>query len=216
MQRLISLILPSVGETLYLVAASSFFAALFGTLLGICLVVSRQDGLAPHPYINKLLSSVVDVLRAIPFVILLIFIMPFTKVLVGRTIGVNAAIVPLSIAAIPFFARLVETALLEVPAGMIEAAKAMGFSTYQIIVHVLLNEALPMLVRSLSTTIINIIGYSAMAGIVGGGGLGDLAIRYGYHRFRFDIMLITVVLLVFLVYGVQILGTAIATKLEKS
>ncbi len=215
MQRLVSLILPSVWETLYMVAASSFFTAVFGTLLGICLVVSREDGLAPHIHTNKLLSRVVDVLRAVPFVILMIFIMPMTRLIVGRTIGINAAIVPLTLAAIPFFARLVEAALLEVSGGMIEAAKSMGFSNWQIIVHVLLNEALPSLVRSLSTTVISIIGYSAMAGIVGGGGLGDLAIRYGYQRFRFDVMLLTVVLLVLLVFGVQYAGTAIANKLEK-
>lgn len=201
--------------TLYMVGVSTLLTVLFGLPLGILLVVSDSKGLSPKPALNKILGVVVNLTRSLPFIILLVVLIPFTRWIAGTSIGPTAAIVPLTIAAVPFFARVTESALREVPSGLIEAAQAMGSSEWQIVSKVYIPEALPGLVLGVALTLINLLGYSAMAGAVGGGGLGDLAIRYGYQRFETEVMLVTVVLLVLFVQMVQSLGDRIAAKVSK-
>lgn len=201
-------------DTLYMVGVSTFFTLLLGLPLGILLIITDRDGLVPIPWLNAILGFIVNLGRSLPFVILLIAILPFTRLLVGTTIGSKAAIVPLAVSAIPFFARISETSLREVDKGLIEAAQAMGCNIWQIIVKVLLPESLPSLVLGTAITIISLIGYSAMAGTIGGGGLGDLAIRYGYQRFQTEVMIITVVLLIVMVQLVQWLGNLLARSLS--
>jgi D-methionine transport system permease protein len=193
-------------ETLYMVFLSSFVAYLIGLPLGVVLVVTDKDGIAPCPMLNKILGIIVNFIRSIPFIILLVSIMPFTRFLIGTTIGPNAVVVPLILASAPYIARLVESSLKEVDQGVIEAAQSMGATTSQIIWKVLLPEAKPSLIIGSVIAITTILGYSAMAGFVGGGGLGDIAIRYGYYRKETDIALITVVLMVIIVQGIQELG----------
>jgi D-methionine transport system permease protein len=200
-------------ETLLMVGVATGFTALLGLPLGVLLVVSDRDGLLPAPALHRGLGAVVNVGRSLPFIILLIAVVPLTRLLVGTTIGTPAAIVPLALAAIPFFARVVETALREVDRGLVEAAHAMGCSPWEIVRKVLLPEATPALVLGLTITVISLIGYSAMAGAVGGGGLGDLAIRYGYQRFETEVMLVTVALLVVLVQLIQLIGNRLARRL---
>lgn len=201
--------------TLYMVGVSTLLTVLFGLPLGVLLVVSDSKGLSPKPALNKILGVVVNLTRSLPFIILLVVLIPFTRWIAGTSIGPTAAIVPLTIAAVPFFARVTESALREVPSGLIEAAQAMGSSEWQIVSKVYIPEALPGLVLGVALTLINLLGYSAMAGAVGGGGLGDLAIRYGYQRFETKVMLVTVVLLVLFVQMVQSLGDRIAAKVSK-
>ena len=201
--------------TLYMVGASTFLTVLLGLPLGVLLVLSDKRGLRPRPLLNKLLGAVVNLTRSLPFIILLVVIIPFTRWIVGTSIGPTAAIVPLTLAAVPFFARVTESALREVPSGVIEAAQAMGSSDWQIVRKVMIKEAMPGLVLGIALTLISLVGYSAMAGAVGGGGLGDLAIRYGYQRFETEVMLATVVLLVAFVQVVQSVGDRIAAKISK-
>ena len=196
----------STLDTLYMVMVATFFTVLFGLPLGVLLVATDRSGLMPAPLVNQILGTVVNAARSLPFIILLVVVIPITRLLTGTTIGATAAIVPLSLAAIPFFARVSETSLREVDRGLIEAAQSMGSSPWQIITRVLIPEALPSLVLGTAITIINLIGYSAMAGAIGGGGLGDLGIRYGYQRFLPDIMLAVVVILIFFVQAIQSLG----------
>lgn len=201
--------------TLYMVGVSTLLTVLFGLPLGVLLIVSDSKGLSPKPALNKILGVVVNLTRSLPFIILLVVLIPFTRWIAGTSIGPTAAIVPLTIAAVPFFARVTESALREVPSGLIEAAQAMGSSEWQIVSKVYIPEALPGLVLGVALTLINLLGYSATAGAVGGGGLGDLAIRYGYQRFETEVMLVTVVLLVLFVQMVQSLGDRIAAKVSK-
>lgn len=201
--------------TLYMVEASTFLTVLLGLPLGVLLVLSDKRGLRPRPLLNKLLGAVVNLTRSLPFIILLVVLIPFTRWIVGTSIGPTAAIVPLTLAAVPFFARVTESALREVPSGVIEAAQAMGSSDWQIVRKVMIKEAMPGLVLGIALTLISLVGYSAMAGAVGGGGLGDLAIRYGYQRFETEVMLATVVLLVAFVQVVQSVGDRIAAKISK-
>jgi len=201
--------------TLYMVGVSTLLTVLFGLPLGVLLIVSDSKGLSPKPALNKILGVVVNLTRSLPFIILLVVLIPFTRWIAGTSIGPTAAIVPLTIAAVPFFARVTESALREVPSGLIEAAQAMGSSEWQIVSKVYIPEALPGLVLGVALTLINLLGYSAMAGAIGGGGLGDLAIRYGYQRFETEVMLVTVVLLVLFVQMVQSLGDRIAAKVSK-
>ena len=201
--------------TLYMVGASTFLTVLLGLPLGVLLVLSDKRGLRPRPLLNKLLGAVVNLTRSLPFIILLVVLIPFTRWIVGTSIGPTAAIVSLTLAAVPFFARVTESALREVPSGVIEAAQAMGSSDWQIVRKVMLKEAMPGLVLGIALTLISLVGYSAMAGAVGGGGLGDLAIRYGYQRFETEVMLATVVLLVAFVQVVQSVGDQIAAKISK-
>ena len=203
-------------ETLSMVLLSTGFTVLLGLPLGVILVVTSKGHLLENQILNSLLSYIVNIARSLPFIILMIFIIPFTRLVVGSSIGTRAAIVPLVVAAIPFFARIVESALKEVDGGVIEAAIAMGASPLQIIVRVLIPEALPSLILGTTITIINLLGYSAMAGAVGGGGIGDLAIRYGYHRFQTDVMLMTILVLIVLVQGIQSSGNLIANRVLKA
>lgn len=208
------MLIQSLGETVYMVGISVLLAELFGIPLGVILVITDKGGIAENRWINGILATVINIVRSIPFIILLVAIIPFTRMVVGTSIGTAAATVPLTVAAIPFVARIVESALKEVDSGVIEAAMSMGASTWQIITKVLIPEALPSLALGVTITTISLIGYSAMAGAVGGGGLGDLAIRYGYQRFRGDIMFLTVVVLILLVQALQMLGDLIAKRLN--
>ncbi len=200
-------------ETLYMTAASTILASLLGFPVGILLRATDADGIAPRRALNAVLSRTVNLLRSFPFIILMILAFPLSRLLVGTSIGTTAAIVPLSIAAAPFVARVVESALKEVDPGVVLAARSMGSTPAQIVVKVLVPEALPSLVAGLSLTIINLIAYSAMAGAIGGGGLGDLAIRYGYQRFRTDVMIAAVAVIVVLVESVQLALAALSRRL---
>ena len=195
---------------------SIVFSLIMGLPLGVLLhVTDREDqgGIIPKPLLNEILSRIVNILRSFPFLILMIVLMPVARFILGTTIGTRAAVVSLSIAAAPFVARVIETSLKEVDPGVVQAAKAMGSTNWQIIVKVMLPEALPSLVSGVTLTIINLIGYSAMAGTIGGGGLGDLAIRYGYQRFRSDVMLAAVIVTIVLVELVQFVGNKISSRL---
>lgn len=205
----------STLDTLYMVMVATFFTVLFGLPLGVLLVATDRSGLMPAPLVNQILGTMVNAARSLPFIILLVVVIPITRLLTGTTIGATAAIVPLSLAAIPFFARVSETSLREVDRGLIEAAQSMGSSPWQIITRVLIPEALPSLVLGTAITIINLIGYSAMAGAIGGGGLGDLAIRYGYQRYETGILVVTVLILIVMVQGLQALGNMLARRLSR-
>lgn len=215
MIELLDLLVPSINETLYMVFISTVFTVILGLPLGILLVITREDSVLPNSNIYNSLSILINITRSIPFVILMIFIIPFTRLVVGSSIGTNAAIVPLVVAAIPFFARLVEGSILEVNPGVIEAGVSMGASPLEIVLKILIPEAMPSLVLNVTVTIINIIGYSAMAGAVGGGGLGYLAIGYGYHRFQTDVMFATVIILIILVQLIQISGNKISNSIYR-
>ena len=212
---MIELLLDSLWQTIVMVVISGAISGVAGVPLGIILVITGRDHILEQPLINKSLGVVVNAARSTPFIILLVAIIPLTRILVGTSIGTAAAVVPLTIAAIPFVARIAESALREVDPGLIEAAQAMGASPWQIVSKVLIPESWPGIIAGLTITLVNLIGYSAMAGTVGGGGLGDLAIRYGYQRFHPDIMLIVVILLIVMVQGMQSLGDYIARRLNK-
>ena len=214
-EDMIMLLFKALGETVYMVAVSMVIATIIGVPLGVLLHTTEKGGILAAPALNKVIGSVVNAVRSIPFIILMVAIIPFTRLIVGSAIGTTAAMVPLVIASIPFIGRQVETSLKEVPFGLIEAAQSMGASPMQIIWKVLLPESMPSIVAQLTTVVIVLVGESAMAGAIGGGGLGDLAIRYGYQRFRPEVMLATVVILIVLVQLVQLLGGALAKKLDK-
>ena len=213
MNPVVMLVLQSTLETLSMTFFSTFFALLTGFPLGVLLNVTNKFGIVPKPVFNLVLSRIIDVLRSFPFVILMIVLLPFTRFVLGTAIGTTATIIPLSIAAMPFVARLTETSISEVDPGMIQAARAMGSTNWQIIYKVLIPEALPSVVSGITLTIITLISYSAMAGTLGGGGLGDLAIRYGYQRFRTGIMIAAVIVIIVMVALIQFLGTKIANKM---
>jgi len=213
--EIIPLLTKALGETVYMVVVSMAIASAIGVPLGVLLHTTAKGQILENIFINQSVGSIVNAVRSIPFIILMVAIIPFTRLLVGSAIGTTAAIVPLVIASIPFIGRQVETSLKEVPAGLVEAALAMGATPAQIITKVLLPEAMPGIVAQLTTVIIALVGESAMAGAIGGGGLGDLAIRYGYQRFRPEVMLATVVVLIVLVQLVQFIGNTIAKKLDK-
>jgi len=213
-ERLIALLLDALQQTLAMVFAAGLIGFLFGIPLGVLLHTSKKSGLLENITFNKVLGTVINIGRSIPFIILLVAIIPFTRFIVGSSIGTSAAIVPLTIAAIPFIARLVEGALLEVPSGLVEAAQAMGAKPMQIIMKVLLPEALPGIINAITITLVTLVGYSAMAGTVGGGGLGDVGIRYGYQRFDGTVMMITVVILVILVQIIQSLGDHLVKRVD--
>lgn len=209
-QDMIKLLFEGLFESLYMICASSGIAFILGMPMGIVLSVTDRGNILENPPINGILSVVVNIGRSVPFIILMVAIIPLTRKIVGTSIGTNAAIVPLSLAATPFVARVVESALREIDQGVIEAALSMGARPAEIIRKVLLPEALPAIIAGLTLTLINLVGYSAMAGAIGGGGLGDIAIRYGYQRFKPDVMLITVVILVLLVQFFQFTGDRLA------
>ncbi len=216
--QIMKLVLQSTGQTLEMVFFSTIFSIVLGLPLGVLLHITDKEekgGIIPKSVLNEVLSRIVNVLRSFPFLILMIVLMPLARLILGTTIGTRAAVVSLSIAAAPFVARVIETSLTEVDPGVIQAAKAMGSTNWQIIYKVMLPEALPGLVSGITLTIINLIGYSAMAGTIGGGGLGDLAIRYGYQRFRTDVMVAAVVVTVVLVEVIQFIGNRISAALLK-
>lgn len=211
----INMLVKGIWETIYMVFLFSALSYVIGIPLGIALVVTDKEGISPVPLFNKVLGLIINLLRSVPFIILLIMVLPITKFIVGKTIGSNATVVPLIIAAAPYIGRMVESSLKEVDAGVIEAAKSMGASTWQIIVKVLLPEAKPSLLVGAAISVTTILGYSAMAGFTGGGGLGDIAIRYGYHRYQTDMMMVTVVLLVIIVQLIQEVAMRMSRKSDK-
>jgi D-methionine transport system permease protein len=212
---LIGLLSKALGQTLQMVAVAGLIGSLIGLPIGIFLATSGRGELFPAPFANRILGAVVNATRSTPFIILVVAIIPFTRLVTGTSIGTYAAIVPLTIATIPFFARLVEAAIREVDKGLIEAARAMGATPMQIVFKVLLAEAKPGITLAFTMTIVSLIGYSAMVGAVGGGGLGDLGIRYGYQRFMPDVMLAVVVVLIVLVQLVQSAGDGLARRFDK-
>lgn len=207
-------LLRATWETIYMVFVSGLIAGLIGVPLGVILSMTRKNNLLENFILHQTLAGIVNAMRSIPFIILLIAIIPFTRWLTGTSIGTTAAIVPLTIGAIPFIARLAESALNEVPIGLIEAGKSMGGSSWQIILYILIPEALPLIVSGITVTLISLVAYSAMAGAVGGGGLGDLAIRYGYQRFEVQVMIATIIVLIVLVQLIQYMGDNVTRRLQ--
>ena len=212
--KIIDVMIQAVGQTVYMVFFSTLFASILGFILGIVVTVTSPKGLKPNKIIYNVLDLIINVLRSFPFIILIVFIIPLTRAIVGTPIGEAAAIVPLTIAAAPFVARIIESSLKEVDSGVIEAAKSFGSSNTQIIFKVMLKEAVPSIISGLTLTIINIIGYSAMAGSVGAGGLGKVAISYGYQRYQTDVMIVTVIILIIMVQGLQSLCNYLYKKLS--
>lgn len=211
----IMMLVQNTGITLYMTLTSTIMAYVIGLPIGIALVVTAKDGLRPNAAVYKILDVLVNIVRSVPFLILLILLIPLTRLIAGKSYGATATIVPLTFAAAPFIARLVESSLLEVDKGVIEAAQSMGASIWTIIFKVLLAEARTSLIVGATIALGTILGYSAMAGVVGGGGLGDIAIRYGYYRYESDIMWATVILLVLLVQILQVIGTGMSKKMDK-
>lgn len=214
-QQIINLLIQGLGETLQMTAISTIVAMIVGIPLGVVLVITGKGHILSNKAVNSTLGAVVNALRSIPFIILMVAIIPLTRLIAGTSIGTTAACVPLTIAAIPFLARLVETSIREINSGVIEAAQAMGASPFQIIRKVLLPEALPTIIDNVTVLIVNLISYSAMAGAIGGGGLGDIAIRYGYQRFQGDVMLATIIILIVLVQLIQSIGDFLSHKVNK-
>jgi len=206
----------SAGQTIYMVGWSLFFGAVIGIPLGLILVLTKKDGLRENKIVYLLINTTVNLVRSVPFIILLVFIAPLTKVIVGTRIGTNAAIVPLVFYIAPYLARLIESSLLEVKPGILEAAKAMGANIWQIIVYFLLPEAKASLILAFTTGTIGLLGATAMAGTIGGGGVGDLALTYGYQRFNNTLMLVTVIILIIIVQAIQSFGNYIAGKLREN
>lgn len=214
-EQIREMILNGIVETLYMTVVSTLFGYVFGLPMGVLLCISDKDGLKPHPVLYKILDFIANIVRSVPFLILLILLIPFTRFLLGKSYGSTATIVPLTVAAIPFIARMVESSLKEVDNGVVEAARAMGAGTMRIILRVLLVEARTSLITGATIAIGTILGYSAMAGAVGGGGLGDIAVRYGYYRYQTDIMIVTVILLIVIVQIFQSVGMLIANRLDR-
>lgn len=212
---MINEIMKATWETIYMVLVSTFFAVVIGFIPSIILVITDEKGLKPNKYIYRILDVIINILRSFPFIILMIAIFPLTRMLTGTTIGTKAAMVPLTIAAAPFAARVIESALKEVDPGIIEAARSFGAGTFQIIFRVMIKEAFPSILLGITLTIISVVGYSAMAGVIGGGGLGSVALNYGYYRFQTDIMIYTVILLIIIVQVFQSLGNLLYKKLNK-
>ena len=209
------ILLQATWETLYMVGVSLFLATALGLPLGVLLATSGRGELLEAPLFQKLIGPIVNATRSVPFIILAVAIIPFTRLIVGTSIGTSAAIVPLTVAAIPFIARIIEGAIREVDSGLTEAAQAMGARPLQVVTKVLLPEALPGIIHGLTLTAVTLIGYSAMVGAVGAGGLGDLGIRYGYQRFRPDVMALVVITLIVVVQAVQMFGDRLARKADK-
>ena len=214
-KEVVDMILKGIQETLYMTLLSTLMGYVIGLPMGVLLAVSDKGGLKPNRVLYRILDVIANIVRSIPFLILLILLIPFTRMIVGKSYGSTATVVPLVIAAGPFIARMVESSLKEVDEGVIEAARSMGASNLRIIVKVLLVEARTSLINGATIAVGTILGYSAMAGTIGGGGLGDIAIRYGYHRYQADIMIVTVVLLIILVQIFQMVGTTLANRLDK-
>ncbi len=212
---LIDLIWKGTVETVVMTLASGFISLIFGLPLGLLLVATARGGIAENLWLNRVIGSVVNGFRSVPFIILLVALIPVTRFIVGTALGTGAAIVPLSIAATPYFARIAEVSLREVPRGLIEAVEAMGASRWQVVREVLVPEALPGIIAGFTVTLVTLTGASAMAGAIGAGGLGDLAIRYGYQRFETTVMIVVVAILILLVCGLQFVGDRVVAALEK-
>lgn len=210
-----SLLLTETVATLEMTIISTLFAYILGIPIGVLVTITGENSILPCRPVNMVLGWIVNMGRSIPFIILLVAIMPFTRWLVGAAIGVRGVIVPLTVAATPFVARMIETALMEVDDGLIEVAHATGSTTWQIIWKVLLRESVPSILMGLPITLITLVGYSAMAGVVGGGGLGDVALRYGYYRYQSNVMIMTIIILIIVVQIMQSLGSFIAKKSDK-
>ena len=213
--ELIKLMIQGIEETLFMVSISTLIAAIISIPLGITLVTTSKGHILENRVINQILGTIVNIIRSIPFIILMVAIIPLTRLIAGTSIGTTAACVPLTIVAIPFLSRLVETSIRDVDFGLVEAAESMGASPLQIIRKVLLPEALPTIINNITVLIVNLIGASAMAGAIGGGGLGDIAIRYGYQRFQADVMLATIIILVIGVNLIQACGDFASRKKNK-
>ncbi|MFZ4116362.1 MAG: methionine ABC transporter permease [Chthoniobacterales bacterium] len=209
---MLKILTQALSETLLMVFVSALFSSFFGLLLGVALQVTKPHQILPYPKLYHSLETIINIGRSIPFIILLVAIIPFTRFIVGTSIGTVAAIVPLSIGAIPFTARLVEAALMELPEGLLDAANSMGLTSLQIITKVFIPEALPGILNSVTMTLVTLVSYSAMAGTIGGGGIGDIAIRYGYQRFDVKMMIATVLILVILVQLIQYVGNYFVKK----
>ena len=214
-EQVIKLLITGTLDTLQMTVISTIMAMIIGIPLGVVLVVTSKVHILENAALNKILGAIVNATRSIPFIILMVAIIPFTRMVVGTSIGTTAACVPLTLAAIPFLARLVETSIKDIQFGVIEAAQSMGASPFQIIRKVLLPEALPTIIDNVTVLIVNLIGYSAMAGAIGGGGLGDIAIRYGYQRFQGDIMLATIIILIIMVQVIQMIGDGLSKAMNK-
>ncbi len=210
-----ALLAGGTWDTIVMTGVATLFAYVLGTPVGVLLVVTAPNGLHPHPAFNSALSWLTNILRSVPFIILLFALIPLTRIIVGTSLGVKGAIVPLVVTAAPFAARMVEQSLAEVDGGLVEAAQSFGASTWQMVWKVFLRECLPSFIRGVSITFVTLFGYSAMAGAVGAGGLGDIAIRYGYQRWQFDVMIVAVVLCVVVVQVVQTAGDVLARKIDK-
>lgn len=214
--KFVPLVLPATWQTVEMVFLSTVFAIVLGLPLGVLLYVTdKERGIVPKPVLNQIVNRIIDIFRSVPFLVLMIVLFPLCRLIVGKAIGTEATIIPLTIAAAPFVARLVETALKEIDPGVILAAQSMGSTNAQIIFKVLIPESMPSLVDGVTMTIINLIGYSAMAGAIGGGGLGDLAIRYGYQRFQNDILVASVIVILILVGVIQMVGTRVSLSMLK-
>ena len=214
-EQVVKLLITGTLDTLQMTVISTIMAMIIGIPLGVVLVVTSKGHILENAALNKILGAIVNATRSIPFIILVVAIIPFTRMVVGTSIGTTAACVPLTLAAIPFLARLVETSIKDIQFGVIEAAQSMGASPFQIIRKVLLPEALPTIIDNVTVLIVNLIGYSAMAGAIGGGGLGDIAIRYGYQRFQGDIMLATIIILIIMVQVIQMIGDGLSKAMNK-
>ena len=214
-EQVIKLLITGTLDTLQMTVISTIMAMIIGIPLGVVLVVTSKGHILENAALNKILGAIVNATRSIPFIILMVAIIPFTRMVVGTSIGTTAACVPLTLAAIPFLARLVETSIKDIQFGVIEAAQSMGASPFQIIRKVLLPEALPTIIDNVTVLIVNLIGYSAMTGAIGGGGLGDIAIRYGYQRFQGDIMLATIIILIIMVQVIQMIGDGLSKAMNK-
>lgn len=211
---MLNILMPAFKETIIMVFFSTIFSVIIGAILAIALIITQNDGVKQNKVIFKILDILVNILRSLPFIILMVAIVPFTKLIVGRSYGTTAAIVPLTLAATPFVTRIIESALKEVDKGVIEAAKSFGATDMQIIFKVMMKEAIPSIISGITLTIISIIGYSTMAGAIGGGGLGNMAVAYGYQRYQVDIMIATVILLIIIVQVIQSFGNIIYKKLS--
>ena len=214
-QEIIKLMLQGIEETFYMVAVATVIGGIIGIPLGITLVTTSKGHILENRFINQILGTIVNIIRSIPFIILMVAIIPLTRLIAGTSIGTTAAGVPLTIVAIPFLSRLVETSIRDVDFGLVEAAESMGATPFQIIRKVLIPEALPTIINNITVLIVNLIGASAMAGAIGGGGLGDIAIRYGYQRFRPDVMLATIIILIVVVNVIQAGGDFASRKKNK-
>ncbi len=214
-QEIIKLMLQGIEETFYMVAVATVIGGIIGIPLGITLVTTSKGHILENRFINQILGTIVNIIRSIPFIILMVAIIPLTRLIAGTSIGTTAACVPLTIVAIPFLSRLVETSIRDVDFGLVEAAESMGATPFQIIRKVLIPEALPTIINNITVLIVNLIGASAMAGAIGGGGLGDIALRYGYQRFRPDVMLATIIILIVVVNVIQAGGDFASRKKNK-